>query len=307
MNEEIYKNGIAPDPRTENEKKMDYKHSDIYGTSVIWQTGKTLKRYTKRNQDGSLSCCGQGSAKGVETMISKVMSAHPPYRSRANFPEGGMFTQDIGATWYHTGSDLEVDDPSQNLHETDLNRDITVLTPYKIKGYLQPDSKKIDEIAQAIETWGHCMLIFHANGSEWTEKPVYNGSPVNFGHCICGVDYFLDENGKKCIWIEDSAALETSIAQDGHRVITEDYLIKRCDSAIYFLGVNPLDLPFQFTETLRVGSRGLQVKKLQEKIGVKVDGIFGLITKLAVILFQTKHGLVGDGIVGALTRASLNS
>ena len=69
--ENEFQNGLAPDPRTEEQKAQDYRHSDIYGTSVVWQKGKTLKAYTKRNQNGSLSCCGQGSSKGVETLVAK--------------------------------------------------------------------------------------------------------------------------------------------------------------------------------------------------------------------------------------------
>jgi len=303
--------GIIEDPRSEEAKEMDYKHTDIYGTSVNWQSGKTLKKYTPRNQNGSLSCCGQGSSKGVETLIGKVMSAHPPYRSRNNYPQGGMFVQDIGSVWKKVGSTTEDLDQSQNQGETLLNRDIKVPTPYKIKGYLQPNSKNIDEIAQAIETWGHCMLIFHANNGEWTAKPIYNGVQVNFGHCVAGVDYFLDELGKKCLWIEDSAGLSSTI--DGqHRIITEDYLKARCDGAIYFLGVNPLELPYVFTKTLRLGSVGFDVKKLQAKlntlgIATTVDGIFGNKTKLSVMLFQRKHNLVADGIIGKKSNAVLNT
>lgn len=303
--------GIVEDPRSEEAKAIDYKHSDVYGSNVEWKKKELseLKHYTPRYQSSSLSCCGQGSAKGVETLIGKVMSAHPVYRSRANYPQAGMWTQDIGECWKKVGSCLESEDKSQGQNEQELNRDITVPTPYKIKGYLQPNSKKIDEIAMAIETWGHCMLIFHANHSEWTAKPVYNGTPVDFGHCICATDYFLDENGIKCLYIEDSSSPSTSMSpkKNGERFITEDYLIKRCSSAIYFLGVNPIDLPYIFSKTLKMGSTGLDVKHLQKKLGIKEDGVFGKQTYDAVRHFQLMHNLTNDGIVGKLTNSVLNS
>lgn len=54
--------------------------------------------------------------------------------------------------------------------------------------------------------------------------------------------------------------------------------------------------------TLRVGSRGDLVKEMQRAIGLtgkNVDGFFGAGTKLALIAFQTKHGLKPiDGICG---------
>src|SRR5690606_17765463 len=58
---------------------------------------------------------------------------------------------------------------------------------------------------------------------------------------------------------------------------------------------------------LRKGSRGTEVKKLQEqlnKLGYncgKVDGIFGSRTESAVKAFQKDNGLVVDGIVGPKT------
>ena len=52
---------------------------------------------------------------------------------------------------------------------------------------------------------------------------------------------------------------------------------------------------------LKQGSRGSEVKKLQESLGLSADGIFGGGTKLAVMKFQSKNGLDADGIVGPST------
>jgi len=65
------------------------------------------------------------------------------------------------------------------------------------------------------------------------------------------------------------------------------------------------------TQTLREGSRGNQVKILQERLNSlgynagKADGIFGSKTKAAVMAFQRANGLVVDGIVGPATIAKL--
>lgn len=67
------------------------------------------------------------------------------------------------------------------------------------------------------------------------------------------------------------------------------------------------------TATLRLGSRGNQVKILQQelnKLGYNcgtADGIFGSKTLNAVRAFQSAKGLLVDGIVGSQTRALLNS
>lgn len=53
--------------------------------------------------------------------------------------------------------------------------------------------------------------------------------------------------------------------------------------------------------TLKLGSKGNDVKTLQSKLNLKVDGVFGPLTDKAVKEFQKKNGLVVDGIVGTKT------
>ena len=57
---------------------------------------------------------------------------------------------------------------------------------------------------------------------------------------------------------------------------------------------------------LKLGSRGNEVKVLQEKLNLKADGIFGPLTEEAVKDFQRSNGLEVDGIVGADTLSKLN-
>ena len=52
---------------------------------------------------------------------------------------------------------------------------------------------------------------------------------------------------------------------------------------------------------LKVGSKGSEVKLLQEFLGIVADGIFGKGTESAVKRFQTKQGVTADGIVGPIT------
>ena len=57
--------------------------------------------------------------------------------------------------------------------------------------------------------------------------------------------------------------------------------------------------------TIRVGARGADVVFLQQKLGIRADGIFGTGTRNAVIVFQRSKGLVADGIVGPRTWVAL--
>jgi len=56
---------------------------------------------------------------------------------------------------------------------------------------------------------------------------------------------------------------------------------------------------------LKVGSQGEDVKKLQAKLGLGADGIFGSGTEKAVKKWQIDHDLAADGIVGDGTWAKM--
>ena len=57
--------------------------------------------------------------------------------------------------------------------------------------------------------------------------------------------------------------------------------------------------------TLRKGARGADVRRLQQILGVDVDGIFGDETREAVAARQAKHKLIADGVVGPQTWRAL--
>lgn len=56
---------------------------------------------------------------------------------------------------------------------------------------------------------------------------------------------------------------------------------------------------------LRNGSRGEEVRQLQTKLGLKVDGSFGPVTERVLREWQTKNGLTPDGIAGQNTLSKL--
>lgn len=56
---------------------------------------------------------------------------------------------------------------------------------------------------------------------------------------------------------------------------------------------------------LKIGSRGQEVKLLQQKLNLSADGIFGIGTQSAVKRWQARNGLVADGVVGPKTWTKL--
>jgi peptidoglycan hydrolase-like protein with peptidoglycan-binding domain len=53
------------------------------------------------------------------------------------------------------------------------------------------------------------------------------------------------------------------------------------------------------------GDRGSAVRRVQSRLGIPADGVFGPQTERAVKRFQRAKGLVVDGVVGPQTRAAL--
>ena len=54
-------------------------------------------------------------------------------------------------------------------------------------------------------------------------------------------------------------------------------------------------------KTVKKGSRGLWVRKIQAALGIQVDGIFGKKTEAALKGWQAANGLQSDGIAGRVT------
>jgi hypothetical protein len=56
---------------------------------------------------------------------------------------------------------------------------------------------------------------------------------------------------------------------------------------------------------LKVGSKGLEVKLLQEFLNIGNDGIFGKGTEKSVKVWQKSNGLLNDGVVGSTTWSAM--
>lgn len=309
-------NGIIEDPRSEDEKALDYKHEDLAQGNIelkwVEYNEKNLKSFIIQNQDGSSSCVAQGTSKLLamhEVLEGREYKRLCPkfiYTRRANYPDGGMWLPNALeiACKYGTCEEhlMPCDDKGESVMNDKTEPVGVVENASKFKGkfYFEIKSRNIDEIAKVLEQGYGVLLGMRFDYDEWTEVPVINPNSKNScGHGIAAVDYVL-YNGQKALIIEDSWG--PNYGKGGRRIITEEFLNKKCFYAGYVTSLNN----FIFTQTLKVGSKGLEVKKLQEKLGITVDGSFGKLTKKAVQGFQYDNGLILDGIVGPKTREKLN-
>lgn len=307
--------GVVEDPRDEESKSKDYKYEDLAQGEItlnwVEYNEKNLKSFPIQDQDGSSSCVAQATSKILamhEVLEGKDYTQLCPkfiYTRRNNYPDGGMWFQNALEIACKSGSCPESFMPCANKGEsfmnekTELNICAEKASLYKGKFYFNiPIS--IKDIAEVMEQGYGVLLGFRFDYDEWTNVPyIKDTSKQKCHHGVAGVDYCL-YNGKRAIIIEDSWG--PNQGKGGRRIITEDFLLTRCSFAGYVTS-----LPnYVFTKTLRVGSKGLEVKMIQEKLGITADGIFGVKTKRAVIEFQKIHQLVSDGIVGIITMAELN-
>lgn len=58
---------------------------------------------------------------------------------------------------------------------------------------------------------------------------------------------------------------------------------------------------------MRKNDTGAEVRDLQQRLGIEVDGWYGDSTEAAVRKFQERHGLIADGIAGDKTLATLRA
>lgn len=317
MTDENY-NGIAQDPRSDDKKALDYSHEELAGAitlpEVKWVDvkNKQLKSYIIQNQDGSSSCVAQATSKLLaihEVMEGRDYTQLCPkfiYGLRSNYPDGGMWLPNALEIACKSGTCKESTIPCDNKGESFMNdrnipkEAIDEAKQFRGKFYFEIKGRNIEDIASVLEQGYGVLLGFRFDYDEWTEVPFLNpNSQKKCGHGIAAVDYGIYQ-GKKALVIEDSWG--PNYGKGGRRFITEEFLNARCFYAGYVTS-----LPnYVFKNMLRIGSKGLDVKMLQHRLNIKVDGIFGPQTEKAVKDFQIKNNIKIDGIVGPLTMSLLN-
>ena len=242
------------------------------------------------------------------------------------FIDPGHSDRDPGAVGFETEFKLA---ELVSRHQADYLK-----THYACEAYVCPSN--IDSLAQICKLandMGAALFVsnhFNAGGGDGYECYVYGQSRVALGQVFekhvkaagqnsRGVKlrpglYVLANTNMPAILNEGAFVDNQKDIQDWN----DDGELKKlgiayAKAAAEFLGLKalavvkevPVNLPTVTVQVslpvLRKGCEGESVKALQRLLGVADDGIFGAKTQAAVIAFQNKKGLAGDGVVGQLT------
>lgn len=319
--------GVLLDTRTEEEKAKDFHFEEIVVSAepVMWTEKKPSdwRKFPIFDQDGSGSCVAQTLAKlqGIhiwqKTGIFVHLSASHIYQRRFNKPGGGMSGVDA---FKIAQKSVTIEDFAPSERMNDAKMDAVQVVPFmdevgkvfRLGNYVQPVPADIDNIASIIQRTGKGVMVwFYFERNEWSDVPellnpalkLESGKALR--HSVSAVDFTL-YNGKKALIIEDSWGLDA--AMEGQRVITEDFFKARNWFSAYFLTF-AFETPTGDRPHYDGGTKSLQdCLKFEGTFPVNVEstGVFGAITKKAVVDFQKKY-LINPalGNVGPLTTAKL--
>ena len=284
-----------------------------------------LVKYPVWDQAGTSACVAFSKARQISIRVFNMtgvwidFSPASIYQLRANKPGGGMNIADANEIVNKTGVTLEALMKSQNLTEAEIN--LIKRTPVAnlvanafaeaVVRYLYVPVN-IDRIAQTIESGKAVSLLIFATADEYsrytpvvlTPSLTYEQAAVR--HEVVAVDYFLDQDGNKKLYINDSAHFGGLAVRE----FTEDFLSRRCIFA------DALDV-FTFEPDLVVSKPSYTGSIVSLQQCLRYEGLFpnnvdfienfGPLTKEAVMKFQVKYDLHPTGVpnVGPLTKARL--
>ena len=326
-NNELF-TGVVEDPRLDPRVIDGFNIDEVLPESAPFTWKKKniaeLVNYPVWNQHTSSACVAFSKAKQISIMVFNLtgvwidFSPASIYQLRVNKPAGGMQIADANDIVNKTGVTLEALMKSQGLTEQEINivrrskvasLFATAIAEAVVRYLYVPVD--IDRIAQAIEAKKGVSMLIYATYDEYARMvPVvlnpnltYAQAPIR--HEIVGVDYFLNSNGVKRVYINDSAHFGGLAVRE----FTEDFLLKRCILAdaldVFTFDPDITNTP-SYNETTKSLKDCLKFDGLFPQ-NQESTGVFGPITKASVIKFQVKYNLNPPlGNVGPLTTAKLH-
>lgn len=319
--------GALLDTRTDAEKESDIHFNEVVSAAVAVTYTEMLpsdvRQFPIQNQGGASDCVAQTRRK-LARIIYKVNKNYDVdfaegyiYRKRSNYPGQGMGADDA-IKIANTGMLVRTVLPTDNFTEDQLNSlkldawmdDLAKVfaTPKDIiftPGDLDTPAGTIQVTRKGIMTW------FYFTAEEWAREvptvidmTLTKDDTRSLRHSVTAVEP-AKYNGIEGVWIEDSAWFGGL----NRRFITRDFYQKRNFYASYPKNFNFAEA--QGTKPHYIAGNIVSLQDCLKYEGVfpvnqDSTGVFGAITKKAVIDFQIKYGLNPPlGNVGPLTVAKL--
>lgn len=329
-NNSLFTGVIGPDPRLDPRVLNGWSIDEVLAESafVNWKIKSIseLVKYPVWNQHSSSACVAFSKAKQLSIKIFEMtgvwidFSPASIYQLRVNAPSGGMGIVNANEIVNTTGATLEALMKSQNMTEAEINsvKRTRVADLYAkalaeaVVRYLYVPVD-IERIAQTIESKKAVSLLIFATGDEYSRMtpiiidPNLTYEQANVRHEVVGVDYFLDQNGVKKIYINDSAHFGGIPVRE----FTKEFLEKRCilADALDVFTFDPIvgeERPHYDNTTIISAQRCLRFEGFFPN-NVDFVEIIGPVTRDAINKFQVKYGLhpTGTGTLGPKTKAKL--
>lgn len=321
--------GALPDTRPQEEKEKDPIFSELVAkaATVNWikKDPSTFRIFGSQNQAFSSSCVAQAMRKALRVLF-KVnhdldidLSGTDIYRRRPNFPDEGM-SGPAAFTIVQSGVQLNALMPSDNKTEYEMNHPTIlpgtaeVAAAFKVPNSVTLSLGDIETVASVIQETGKGVILFYFfTQLEWSQyKPTVQGShyaaePGILRHAVCAVDFTLNDQGEKCLVVDDSA----HFGGLDRRLITQAF-----HSARNYYAAYPMRFSFDpASETVKPTYKEGSITSLQDCLkaegvfpsNVASTGVYGPVTTQAVKDFQKKYGLDQVGTVGPQTTAKLKT
>lgn len=315
--------GVLPDPRPQEEKDKDYQHEELaMGLSIpqsIYGSKITESPYPIENQGATNSCIPHSgtlasgillkSISGFFVRLSKIFL----YRLRSNFPDIGMYLQNMADLMISKGVPLLSSAPTPSTEELcntfSLTAEmITEASTNKVDSYINVKyANQIDTLAEIASKGTPISILIYATRAEWSQvyPQIYNKfltvDNAEVQHCITILpNSGFIENGLKYVTIQDSAFFGGFHLRN----LSETFIKSRLYGALYFakleyqagLGVRPKH-HFDTTKPLTLGMNSIEVIALQKCLqfeglfpqAQECTGYFGGLTRAGVKKFQDRY------------------
>lgn len=259
--------GVLADPRKPSQKEYDYKHEEIFSSSVptYWGSKEQALTYVNKfpidDQQGTSSCVAHGKV-CVMSIFNWMQGPHDfsqnpfiqlssmfIYRNRDNFPGEGMVPSLANIQTMKGGAPIYADLPTPATEAAANALVIDAATTQAAKQYAAGkwvtliDPTDIDTIAFVSNSLLlPSNILIYGTIAEWSQETVeiltpglVQGSPeATVSHCITVLpNSAYQVNGKRYVIIQDSA-LFGGIA---FRSVSEDFIAARTYESDYMIAM----------------------------------------------------------------------